>query len=166
MPLISAESEWIDVYDHAHGLLDRHEEARALIDEASRRADVAMRTCGDLHLRSWLEIEKWARKSRPVRDYRAAVLKAARLLMLGEIRAEVVHELVGRGAYELARPRGKVGQPAPAPAVGSAAAADLTGLSTWRSGATANQQSRGLYLRTTASKPDRPAKFNFDKESL
>jgi hypothetical protein len=167
--LISAESEWADLYSYAQSLLDRHGEARALIDEIRRRADAATSAIGDLRLRTWDEIEAWGPQgkwSRPVRDYRAAVLKAARFLLLGESRAEVVHELAGRTDYKLQRPTGKAGPPAPAPAVASAAGADTTGEHSWRSGATANRQARLRYLSTTANQPDRTRKFNVDKNPL
>jgi hypothetical protein len=165
--LISAESEWADVYAYAQALLDRHAEHRARIDEGRRRADAVTRTVGDLRSRTWNEVDEWGQGtwSRPVRDYRAAVLKAARFLCLGESRADVVHELVGRTGYQLARPVGKAGPAAPAPAVASAAGADTTGQDAWRSGATANRQARLRYLSTTASRPDRQ-RFDFNKEPL
>jgi len=165
-PLISAESEWADLYAYAQALLDSHEEARALIDEARRRADAAIRSCADLRARAWDVIEDWGplgRRPRPVADYRAAVLKAARFLGLTEGRAAIVHDLAGRTDYELAPPPGKVGPSAPAPAVASALGADLVGEHSWRSGATANRQARLRYLATTASKPDRTL-FTFNKE--
>jgi hypothetical protein len=164
-PLISAESEWADVYAYAQFLLDRHEEHRARVDEARHRARAAARMCGDLRSRSWPEVEGWGAWSRPVRDYASAVRKTARFLCLGEGRAAVVHELAGREGYELRRPTHKAGPRAPAPAVASAMGADTTGDATWRSGAAANRQARLRYLATTASRPDR-TKFKIYKESL
>jgi hypothetical protein len=163
--LISAESEWVDVYAYAQFLLERHEEGRALIDESRRRAKAAARVSGELGARTWPEIEQWSRRSRSVRDYRAAVLKAARFLCLGEDRAEIVHELAGRSGYRLERPSNKAGPCAPAPQVASAAGADLIGEQSWRSGATANRQARLRYLSTTASRTDR-VKFHFTKGSI
>jgi hypothetical protein len=160
--LISAESEWVDVYAYAQFLLDRHDEARALIDEIRRRAAVAARVTGDLRARTWVEVEGWGAWSRPVRDYRATVLKAARFLCLGKSRADVVHELAGREGYRLEPPAHKAGPSAPAPQVGSAVGADLIGEHAWRSGATANRQARYRYLEATASRPDR-TKFHFSK---
>ena len=158
--MISAESKPTDVYDFAQGLLDRHEEARARVDEARRRAGTATQTCGDLLSRPWSEVENWAlTRSRPVRDYVAAVRRAARALGLDDSRAEVMHELAGRNGYVLKRPHGKTGSSAPPPPVGSAIGADLTGKDSWRFGATANRQARYRYLSTTASRPDRPFKF-------
>lgn len=165
--MISAEPEWPDVYAYAQVLLDRHAEHRALIDEIRRRADGAESSCGDLLVRDWNEVEDWGplgKCPRPVQDYQAAVLKAARFLGLGNGRADVLHELAGRSGYELKRPLDKTGPPAPAAHVASAIGADGTGEHSWRSGATANRQARYRYLSTTASRQDRPIKFHVDKE--
>lgn len=166
--MISADSEPVDVYDHAQLLLDRHTEARGLIDEIRRRADATPRKASDPRGLAWSHVDHLAAETwwRPYRDYRAAVLTAARFLLLGKSRAEVVHELASRDGYELARPASKKGPPAPAAAVGSAAAADLVGEHSWRSGATANRQARLRYLSTTASRPDRPLTFDFNKKPV
>ncbi len=148
--MISA-SEWQDVYAYAQVLLDRHPEARALIDEARRRADAAL----PIDLRnprvwSWGQVDRSWTWARQVQDYRAAVSRAASFLTLGEVRAQVVHELVARDGYELRRPptvparsRGPAGR------VASQIAADLTGHPSWGHGPRANRQSRLRYLWIT-----------------
>lgn len=163
--MISAESEWVDNYAYAQALLDRHGAARDLIDEVRRRADDAPDACGDLHTRPRAELDRLADRTqwRPIVDYRAAVLKAARSLALGEARFDVVRELASRDGYVLARPPRTTGRRAPAPAVASKMGADLNDISSWGSGTVANRQARQRYLETIASQPDRPLKFNFEK---
>jgi hypothetical protein len=165
--LISAESEWADVYAFAQANLDSHSESRLLIDEVRRRADVAARIGGDPRRQTWDQVENLARGWwRPARDYRAAVLKAARFLCLGKSRAEFVHELAARDGYQLEPPANYLGPPAPAAATASAIGADIVGEHSWRSGATANRQARLRYLSTTASRPDRQSRFRVDLDPL
>jgi hypothetical protein len=166
--LISAESEWVDVYAFAQVLLDSHEEARALIDEVRRRAGAAPGACGDLHSQPMSEIDRLADRTgwRPVKDYRAAVKTAAGCLCLGESRVDVVRELASRTGYMLERPLGNTGPEGPSPAVASKAGADLTGDHSWQAGATANRQARYRYLSTTAIRPDRRRRFGFNKDPL
>lgn len=158
----------MDVYALAQVLLDRHVEARALIDEVRRREETAPEACGDLHSRPMPELDRLAdiTRWRPVRDYRAAVLAAARGLCLGESRADVVRELASRTGYTLERPLGKTGPQAPCPAVASKVGADITGDPSWGAGATANRQARYRYLSTTASRPDRRPRFNVGTKPL
>jgi hypothetical protein len=162
--LISADSEWPDVYTYAQALLDAHAEARGLIDEARRRRHAAKPVVGDLSTREWSAVERWRSSGavlrsehlpRPVRDYAAAVRAAAMQLGLTKSRAHVVHELVGRSGYQLTRPEGVIAPRGPAGPVASAFAADVTGKGDWRSGPAANRQTRYRYLGVAAV-PDKP----------
>lgn len=144
MALKSADSEWADVVAFAQSLLDRHVEARDLIDEARRRRDVALDARGDLASWPWETVRSWRLDDRFVADYRAAVRHAANLLVIGHSGEVMVHDLVGRRGYKL---HGRLTHRGPVPAVASKIAAAVT-LAPWGAGATANRQSAYRYIRT------------------
>jgi hypothetical protein len=148
-PWISAPSSWDDVrnaLEHAQYLLYVHPAARGLIDECRSR----LATSGVVGLSTWRWEIVCAKPDslHGVRDYRRAVRRAARLLLLGDEHAHLVHELAGRDGYQLHANDSAEQLRAPAPPVASACAAILNGIDGWRSGKAANQEALSRHLRT------------------